>query len=121
MGGALAGLAGCRARAHNGADRSSSIVGEAGGGQVLESASPDATRHPASLTKLMTLYMAFEALRDRRIALDQYVPVSPLAAARAGTSARGAAAHLCAGVNPAPRVVGPPHQGAGPDPAKAHR
>ncbi len=73
------------ARAQVGSERYSSIVVEAGSGQVLESANPDAARHPASLTKLMTLYMAFEALRDRRIALDQYVPVSPHAAAMAPT------------------------------------
>lgn len=73
------------ARAQIGSERYSSIVVEAGSGQVLESANPDALRHPASLTKLMTLYMAFEALRDRRIRLDQYVPVSAHAAAMAPT------------------------------------
>ena len=40
----------------------------------------DAPRHPASLAKLMTLYLAFEALRDRRISLDSLVPVSDYAA-----------------------------------------
>jgi D-alanyl-D-alanine carboxypeptidase len=69
------------AHAQIGSERYSSIVIEAGSGQVLESANPDALRHPASLTKLMTLYMVFEALRDRRIRLDQYVPVSARAAA----------------------------------------
>ena len=47
---------------------------------MLEAANPDAPRHPASLAKLMTLYMAFEALRDRRITLDELVPVSAHAA-----------------------------------------
>ena len=83
--GLLAGLLAGPARAQVGSERYSSIVVEAGSGQVLESASPDAQRHPASLTKLMTLYMAFEALRDRRITLDQYVPVSPHAASMAPT------------------------------------
>jgi D-alanyl-D-alanine carboxypeptidase len=85
--GLLTALALCpgRARAQIGSERYSSIVVEAGSGQVLESANPDAQRHPASLTKLMTLYVAFEALRDRRIALDQYVPVSPRAAAMSPT------------------------------------
>ena len=41
----------------------------------------DALRFPASLTKLMTLYMTFEALRDRRIQLNQYMTVSSEAAA----------------------------------------
>ena len=73
------------AQAQVGSGRYSSIIVEAGSGQVLESANPDAPRHPASLTKLMTLYMAFEALRDRRITLDQFVPISSNAASMAPT------------------------------------
>ena len=68
------------ARAQVGSDRYSSIVVDAASGSVLEAANPDAPRHPASLTKLMTLWMTFEALRDRRIARDQLVPVSAHAA-----------------------------------------
>jgi D-alanyl-D-alanine carboxypeptidase len=68
------------AHAQIGSDRYSSMVVEAAGGKILETINPDAPRHPASLTKLMTLYMAFEALRDRRIALDTPVPVSAHAA-----------------------------------------
>lgn len=68
------------AQAQIGSERYSSIVVEASGGNVLEAANPDAPRHPASLTKLMTLYMVFEALRDRRITTDQLVPVSGHAA-----------------------------------------
>jgi D-alanyl-D-alanine carboxypeptidase len=64
------------ARAQIGSDRYSSIIVEAATGTVLEAANPDAPRHPASLAKLMTLYMVFEALRDRRVALDQLVPIS---------------------------------------------
>ena len=58
----------------------SSILIDAATGRVLEAQDPDALRHPASLTKLMTLYLTFEALRDRRITLDQLVPVSAHAA-----------------------------------------
>ena len=54
---------------------------EAATGRVLEAANPDAPRHPASLAKLMTLYVTFEALRDRRITAEQLVPVSARAAA----------------------------------------
>ncbi len=61
-------------------DRYAAIVLEAATGKVLSEDSADAPRHPASLAKLMTLYMAFEALRDRRISLDEQVPVSPHAA-----------------------------------------
>ena len=68
------------ARAQVGSDRYSSIVVDAATGNVLEAANPDAPRHPASLAKLMTLYMAFEALRDRRITAEQLVPVSAHAA-----------------------------------------
>jgi D-alanyl-D-alanine carboxypeptidase len=68
------------ARAQIGSDRYSSIVIEASSGRVISAANADEPRHPASLTKMMTLYMVFEALRDRRISLDQYVPVSPHAA-----------------------------------------
>src|SRR5581483_7060811 len=62
-------LPGGPARAQIGSDRYSSIVVDAANGRVLWSANPDAPRHPASLTKMMTLYMVFEALRDRRISL----------------------------------------------------
>ncbi len=68
------------ARAQIGSARYSSIIVEASGGDVLEEVNADQPRHPASLTKLMTLYLTFEALRDRRIALDQAVPVSAHAA-----------------------------------------
>jgi D-alanyl-D-alanine carboxypeptidase len=67
-------------RAQVGSDRYSSIVVDAATGAVLEQDNPDALRHPASLTKLMTLYLTFEALRDRRISLNQEVPVSAHAA-----------------------------------------
>ncbi len=58
----------------------STIVLDANTGNVLHQDSPDLERFPASLTKLMTLYMAFEALRDRRVTLDSEVPVSDHAA-----------------------------------------
>jgi D-alanyl-D-alanine carboxypeptidase len=64
------------ARAQIGSDRYSSIVVDVASGNVLEEVSPDALRHPASLAKLMTLYLVFEALRDRRITLNELVPVS---------------------------------------------
>ena len=62
------------------ADKAASIVIDAATGRVLEADNPDALRRPASLTKLMTLYMTFEALRDRRISLQQAVPFSAHAA-----------------------------------------
>ncbi len=68
------------ASAQIGSGRYSSIVVDAATGNVLEAVNADQPRHPASLTKMMTLYLTFEALRDRRIALNQVVPVSAHAA-----------------------------------------
>jgi len=48
-------------------------------GQVLASDNADERRDPASLTKLMTAYLAFAALRDKAIAPAQLVPVSEAA------------------------------------------
>jgi D-alanyl-D-alanine carboxypeptidase len=73
------------AQAQIGSARYSSIVVDAGTGDVLEDVNADEPRHPASLTKMMTLYLAFEALRDRRIELDQAVPVSSHAASMSPT------------------------------------
>ena len=73
------------ARAQVGSARYGSIVVEASSGAVQSAAMADELRHPASLTKMMTLYMVFEALRDRRIGLYQLVPVSAHAAAQVPT------------------------------------
>ncbi|WP_291066921.1 D-alanyl-D-alanine carboxypeptidase family protein [Hydrogenophaga sp.] len=45
-------------------------------GQVLASKNPDLAVDPASLTKLMTAYLVFDALRAQRISLTQTLPVS---------------------------------------------
>ncbi|WP_080955537.1 D-alanyl-D-alanine carboxypeptidase [Neorhizobium galegae] len=57
------------------------IVVDAKTGKVLYSEDPDGLRYPASLTKMMTLYLTFEALESGRISLDTQVPVSAHAAA----------------------------------------
>ena len=54
----------------------SSIVVDANSGAVLEAVNPDASRHPASLTKVMTLYLLFERLDAGRIRLDTPLRVS---------------------------------------------
>lgn len=59
------------------------IVLDAETGQVLRELNPDAVTYPASLTKMMTLYLTFEALNQDRLRLDQYLTVSPAAAAHA--------------------------------------
>ena len=61
-------------------DRYASLVVEARNGQVLSAANADETRHPASLTKMMTLYMLFEAMRDGRLNLGTPIRVSAEAA-----------------------------------------
>ncbi|MCW3474457.1 D-alanyl-D-alanine carboxypeptidase family protein [Limobrevibacterium gyesilva] len=73
------------ARAQIGSERYSSIVIEAASGRVISAINPDEQRYPASLTKMMTLYMVFEALRDRRVSLTQLVPISGHAASMSPT------------------------------------
>ncbi|MEK9969605.1 MAG: D-alanyl-D-alanine carboxypeptidase [Ferrovibrio sp.] len=60
----------------------SAIVVDADNGRVLHAQEPDAQRYPASLTKMMTLYMAFDALKDGRLKMDQRLTVSKHAAAQ---------------------------------------
>jgi D-alanyl-D-alanine carboxypeptidase len=60
-----------------------SIVVDGNSGAVLQATNADATRHPASLTKMMTLYMLFERLEAGKIKLGSELPVSEHAAAQA--------------------------------------
>ncbi len=68
------------ARAEDGFRHPSDIVVNAASGRVLTEYRADALRYPASLTKLMTLYLAFEALRDRRISFSTQIPMTVEAA-----------------------------------------
>ena len=61
------------------------IVVDANSGKVLYSDNADAPRHPASLTKMMTLYMLFEAMEAGRISRSTAVPISKHAASMAPT------------------------------------
>ncbi len=58
------------------------LVMDAKTGRVLHATRPDELRHPASLTKMMTLYLAFEALKSGELKLDQRLPISQNAAAQ---------------------------------------
>jgi D-alanyl-D-alanine carboxypeptidase len=60
-----------------------SIVVDANSGAVLQATNPDSLRHPASLTKIMTLYLLFERLEAGRIRLDTPLRISEHAAAQA--------------------------------------
>lgn len=57
------------------------MVMDARTGEVLHSRNADTRLHPASLTKMMTLYIAFEAVRLGEITMDTPVTISANAAA----------------------------------------
>jgi len=61
------------------------IVIDANNGKTLYQENANAKRFPASLTKMMTLYMLFEAMQAGRIAPETPIPVSAYAAARPPT------------------------------------
>ena len=63
----------------------SSIVVDGNSGSILQAASPDALRHPASLTKVMTLYLLFERLENGKLRLDSPLKVSEHASEEAPT------------------------------------
>ncbi len=58
------------------AAKAASIIVDARTGEVLHEQEADAITHPASLTKMMTLYLTFDALDDGRLTLDEALPVS---------------------------------------------
>jgi D-alanyl-D-alanine carboxypeptidase len=60
--------------------RPASIVIDTRTGKIMSAEDPDGLRYPASLTKMMTLYLVFEALESGRISLNTRVPVSAHAA-----------------------------------------
>ncbi|HEX5507429.1 MAG TPA: serine hydrolase [Pseudolabrys sp.] len=60
-----------------------SIVIDANTGAVLEASNADSLRHPASLTKIMTLYLLFERLDAGKIKMSTQLPVSAHAASMA--------------------------------------
>src|SRR5207244_6600809 len=62
-----------------------SIVIDADTGRVLSEINADAITYPASLTKIMTLYLTFEALNAGRLRLDQNLAVSSEAASKSPT------------------------------------
>ncbi len=61
---------------------SSSILIDAESGKVLSSSNADLRRYPASLTKLMTLYITFNALESGSLKMEDQLPVSRNAANR---------------------------------------
>jgi D-alanyl-D-alanine carboxypeptidase len=63
----------------------SDIVVDGNSGAILHASSPDALRHPASLTKIMTLYLLFEQLEAGKLKLDSSLDVSEHAAIQSPT------------------------------------
>jgi len=62
--------------------RYAAIVVDAASGEVLFSRFADARRYPASITKVMTLYLTFEALESGKVKLTDNLTVSPRAASQ---------------------------------------
>ncbi len=83
---AFGGHAEARSRHHRGKEfvpTSASFVMDAYSGRVLYSRNADTQCYPASLTKVMTLYLLFERMRDGRISLKTQIPISAHAANQA--------------------------------------
>jgi len=76
------GLAGFAGVAHAGY---AAIVIDPATGQVISAVNADDQNYPASLTKMMTLYLTFQALKSGKLKVDQELPVSSWAASRAPT------------------------------------
>ena len=61
------------------------IVIDGSNGRVLYQSSAEALRYPASLTKMMTLYLLFEAMQSGRVSRETQIPVSDYARSRPPT------------------------------------
>jgi D-alanyl-D-alanine carboxypeptidase len=67
------------------AERHAALVVDVGSGAVLHAHEANARWFPASLTKMMTLYLTFAEIEAGRLALDDSLTVSPAAAAQPAT------------------------------------
>lgn len=68
--------------AQDGDVRYAGIVVDANSGEVLFERYADSPRFPASITKVMTLYLVFEAMAEGRISPNDYITISPRAASQ---------------------------------------
>nr|HML30437.1 D-alanyl-D-alanine carboxypeptidase [Hyphomicrobium sp.] len=64
-------------------NRHAALILDANTGAILHNADGDARRHPASLTKMMTLYLTFETLQSGRLRMSDKITISAHAAAQA--------------------------------------
>ena len=62
--------------AHAENEKYASIVVDMDSQQVLHDRFADSPRYPASITKVMTLYMVFDALDEGELTLDEKLPVT---------------------------------------------
>ena len=69
----------------NSASKYSAIVIDANTGEVFYAKRADSPRYPASITKVMTLYLAFEALAQGEMTLEEQIPISKHAASQPPT------------------------------------
>jgi D-alanyl-D-alanine carboxypeptidase len=69
------------AEARRYAPRSSELIADASNGRILHGMDIYSLRHPASLTKVMTLYLTFAAIENGRFSMNTYLPVSSRAEA----------------------------------------
>jgi D-alanyl-D-alanine carboxypeptidase len=67
------------------ASKSAVLVVDANTGRDLHASAADEPRHPASLTKMMTIYMAFELIEQGRLSYQTKLKISATAAATAPT------------------------------------
>jgi D-alanyl-D-alanine carboxypeptidase len=64
----------------------SHLVIDANTGETLDASQPDALRHPASLTKMMTLYIVFDLIEQRRLAYSTRIKVTEQASSQPPSS-----------------------------------
>src|SRR5215469_13317681 len=67
-------------------DKDAALIVDGSTGRPLYARNADALRHPASLTKMMTLYLLFDALKDGRVTMTTQLPVSEHAAVQKQTN-----------------------------------
>ena len=103
----LTGFGLSRVQAQSGENsRYAAIVVDAGTGEVLFARHADSRRYPASVTKMMTLYLVFEALEKGTADLDDVLTISPLAASQPPSKlGQEPACPARAGAKSSPRVV----------------
>lgn len=66
--------------------KDAALIIDATTGKILYARNQNEERHPASLTKMMTLYLLFDALKKNQISLNTTIPISRHAAAQKPTN-----------------------------------